>query len=566
MAAACAPPAVSVVHVDRSTIGPAFEQVLREVRAGARVELEVALDDQPSLLAARLGYQILIDYDDYDRRREAFRLLGAGELVVGETPQRRLPSPDTDLIRSLRELSALAGHLRARSWTAYRRFTHLCAVRPPVAIAGPQPSHDVPAALEVAPARDAVVVWAARRNPRDLSVILFALQEVRREVVVICPNGQPLEHVRCTWLPVRAAGSALARAAVVVDTSFDAPDDAIALRALGLNVVTSSGTGAWEFDPSIRTYRAWDRRTIVLAVLSALGDAPRPTPVCRTAAGLATVPSAGDAPLVSAIVRWHDKTPFDARAMLRRTLESVARQTHGAVEAIVVNNGGAPIEDLVGDYPFARYVRIEATNIADAANRGLELAKGKYAALLDTDDAALPDHYAALAGALERSGGLAAHADIIVAYVGPEMSVSGLAVMQTGGIEYSDLLVQNPLVGGLRTCFRRDVALELGGFRSGAVPADDYDLWLRLARRGDIIRVPLVTGLYSYFTENTNASMKYGASFQARGAVYAMHPVVERPALTERRSRLVEFLRTHGRHGLTPPTVTLKAPVALSML
>ncbi len=105
----------------------------------------------------------------------------------------------------------------------------------------------------------------------------------------------------------------------------------------------------------------------------------------------------------------------DRQEYLRRTLESLARQTEAPpFEVIVVDNGSADgtrsvVEARAESVPAVRYVAEPQPNRGKARNRGVELAAGRYIVFCD-DDVSLPP------------GWLAAHA---AAQTGDDCVVNG---------------------------------------------------------------------------------------------------------------------------------------------
>jgi GT2 family glycosyltransferase len=90
--------------------------------------------------------------------------------------------------------------------------------------------------------------------------------------------------------------------------------------------------------------------------------------------------------LVSVIV-----PTFNRAYCLRRTLDSVLRQTYSRLEIVLVDDGSTDgtqtlIETAYGHDPRIRYVHQENRGVSAARNQGLRLAQGDYLALLDSDD------------------------------------------------------------------------------------------------------------------------------------------------------------------------------------
>jgi GT2 family glycosyltransferase len=82
---------------------------------------------------------------------------------------------------------------------------------------------------------------------------------------------------------------------------------------------------------------------------------------------------------------------FNRARIIRRAIESAARQTYPHVEIVVVDDGSsddtpALLERLCKEDPRIVYIRQENRGVSGARNTGIEAARGDYLALLDSDD------------------------------------------------------------------------------------------------------------------------------------------------------------------------------------
>lgn len=106
---------------------------------------------------------------------------------------------------------------------------------------------------------------------------------------------------------------------------------------------------------------------------------------------------ASDKPLVSVIIPTYEDTEY-----LPDALRSVAGQTYGHVEAIVVDSSG-DAEPIVADLDWVEYHYQEPNGPAAARNLGIEHADGEYIAFLDADDKWLPEKLRRQVARLETS-------------------------------------------------------------------------------------------------------------------------------------------------------------------
>jgi len=96
---------------------------------------------------------------------------------------------------------------------------------------------------------------------------------------------------------------------------------------------------------------------------------------------------------------------FDRARVVGDALRSLLVQTWRDLEVVVVDDGsgddGVAVAEAFGD-PRVRIVRHGANRgIPHARNTGLEAARGRYVAWLDSDDVARPERIATQVGFLE---------------------------------------------------------------------------------------------------------------------------------------------------------------------
>jgi len=92
-------------------------------------------------------------------------------------------------------------------------------------------------------------------------------------------------------------------------------------------------------------------------------------------------------PLVSVLIPTLNRI-----ALVRRAVESVLEQTFQDLEIVIIDDGSTdPIASLEAEYPKVRVVRHPRNlGISPARNTGVQAARGKYIAFLDSDDAWYP--------------------------------------------------------------------------------------------------------------------------------------------------------------------------------
>ena len=100
---------------------------------------------------------------------------------------------------------------------------------------------------------------------------------------------------------------------------------------------------------------------------------------------------------------------YNVEAYVRKSLQSVAKQTFDDWECIVVDDGstdgsGAICDEFAARDPRFRVIHQENRGLSGARNTGLAVAQGRYIGFLDSDDYIHPDMYQVLFTAIEQTG------------------------------------------------------------------------------------------------------------------------------------------------------------------
>jgi glycosyltransferase involved in cell wall biosynthesis len=176
---------------------------------------------------------------------------------------------------------------------------------------------------------------------------------------------------------------------------------------------------------------------------------------------------------------------FNGARFLGEAIDSVLAQTHPAIEVLVVDDGSVDeTPALVARYgERVRYLRQENRGLAAARNTGIRAARGAYVAFLDHDDRFLPAKIAAQAGLLD------ARDEVGLVYTGwCFIDDQGQPLPPTGWVRREGDLLAEVLLGNIiypaATMLRRTLLDEVGGFDEARTGVEDWELWLRLSRRG----------------------------------------------------------------------------------
>jgi glycosyltransferase involved in cell wall biosynthesis len=187
-------------------------------------------------------------------------------------------------------------------------------------------------------------------------------------------------------------------------------------------------------------------------------------------------------PLVSVVIPCFNQAHF-----LGEAVESALSQSHDSIETIVVDDGSLDNTGCIARrYPEVRYVRQENRGAAAARNAGLAHSRGQYLLFLDADDRLLAGAAETGLRALgeDRSLAFAVGACRDIGPGGEALGVPDQVLVHRD--HYMALLRSCFILSGSSVLFSRWCLERVGGFDESFPAGDDYDLYLRIARRFEI--------------------------------------------------------------------------------
>lgn len=209
-------------------------------------------------------------------------------------------------------------------------------------------------------------------------------------------------------------------------------------------------------------------------------------------------------PTVSVIIPTYNHAHF-----LKDALRSVCNQTYADWEAIVINNYS---EDdtvaVVASFDDPRIVLENFHNngvIGASRNRGIALARGKYIAFLDSDDIWYSEKLSRCIAHFNGDVALVCHG---LRWMGSEEKDVFCGPEQRATFE--SLLYEGNCMTPTATVVRKDIVDLVGGFSEDAavMTAEDYHLWLKLARAGCKMRFPReILGGYRVHSGNQSGAV-----------------------------------------------------------
>jgi glycosyltransferase involved in cell wall biosynthesis len=198
-------------------------------------------------------------------------------------------------------------------------------------------------------------------------------------------------------------------------------------------------------------------------------------------------------PTVSVIIPTHNRAKLIGKA-----IKSVLNQTYQDFEIIIVDDGSTDnTEETVKSFNNFKIRYISHSNnrgISAARNTGIRASRGKYIALLDSDDEWLPEK---LDQQIKVFQNASSEVGVVCSwsYNIDEKGnyISKRCLPKKDGYIYEDLLSTNPIsvptVLIRKECFHR-----VGLFDNLLNAQQDWDMWIRIAKyyKFVLIKIPLV--------------------------------------------------------------------------
>ena len=237
---------------------------------------------------------------------------------------------------------------------------------------------------------------------------------------------------------------------------------------------------------------------------------------------------------------------YNMERHVKEAVCSILAQTFCDFELIIIDDGSTD-QSLSILYSFTDsriQIITNETNKGNypTRNRGLQLAKGKYIAVMDADDVALPERLQMQYDYMEK------HTDVCAIGAG------------TMFWPYSDI---HPNAESIRTvllinnCFihsslfvRKELMILLGGYDERFTYAADYDLLCRMALKGrlEILKQPLVK--YRWHDRQISACKKEEQHYFAEQIRNMYRKAFIRQYLQPRMSEPTSFILSHSRMSL----------------
>lgn len=187
-------------------------------------------------------------------------------------------------------------------------------------------------------------------------------------------------------------------------------------------------------------------------------------------------------PLVSVIM-----PVYNCEGFVREAVDSILQQSFSDFEFFIIDDASKDsTASIIQSYndPRIQFIRKPVnTGYTDSLNMGLKLATGTYIARMDGDDIASPDRFELQVAALKADPG------IVVCGTGIEIIGTGEQVMMpVNNEEIKVRLLTLSCLAHPTVMFKRSFVLDNGlSYNKSREPAEDYDLWVRILKKGGML-------------------------------------------------------------------------------
>ncbi|MBM3251239.1 MAG: glycosyltransferase [Candidatus Omnitrophica bacterium] len=215
-----------------------------------------------------------------------------------------------------------------------------------------------------------------------------------------------------------------------------------------------------------------------------------------------------EGPLVSITI-----PAYNAEEFIGRAIRSALSQTHKNIEVVVLDDGST---DKTGDMVRAlqktdsrvRYYYQDNQGLAAARNRLLSLCRGEYVTFLDHDDEILPHKTEIQLEAFRRNPNIAmVYGDIIKKYFDGRQERAFVFKKPRRGRVFYEYLLEGNFIPLISVLIKRDILEKYLPFNLNYKVAEEWDVFLKVAKDYDIDYVDKVVGIYN--VHKSNFTIKY---------------------------------------------------------
>ena len=221
---------------------------------------------------------------------------------------------------------------------------------------------------------------------------------------------------------------------------------------------------------------------------------------------------------------------YNRQHLLNRAIDSILQQTRPAEEVIVVNDGSTDETSKILQQYAHQLKTINQKNrgVSAARNAGIRKAAGNWIALLDSDDAWLPDKLKQAEDFIHNNPDIQIfQSEELWVRNGQRVNPKNKHKKISGDIFSASLPLC--IVSPSAVLIHKPLLNEVGLFDESLPVCEDYDLWLRISQRYPVGLDP-VPGIIKYGGHSDQLSTQYWGMDRFR--IKALEKLLSNPHLT----------------------------------
>ncbi|MEX1013807.1 MAG: glycosyltransferase, partial [Candidatus Paceibacterota bacterium] len=205
--------------------------------------------------------------------------------------------------------------------------------------------------------------------------------------------------------------------------------------------------------------------------------------------------------------------------LLKEAIDSVLNQTYQNFEVLIVDDYSSDnTEKVVRSYKDTRvkyFLNKRSKGAQGARNTGLSVAKGEWVALLDSDDVWLPAKLEKQVEYLKNAGKAIGLSTGKADYDFESQRILKPQIPQKSNYTTEDLIYKNYLGGFSTFLFKKEKALEIGGFDESFSALQDRDFYVSLSTKGEL---HILKEVLAYIRINNNDRITLNFNFKLSGS------------------------------------------------
>jgi len=199
-------------------------------------------------------------------------------------------------------------------------------------------------------------------------------------------------------------------------------------------------------------------------------------------------------PLISVVI-----PVYNGERTIRETIASVLKQTFTDFELLVIDDGSTDTTPAIASSftdPRLTVLSYPNAGLAASRNRGIAKASGKYISFIDADDLWTPDKLELQLRALESNPEAAVAYSLVDVIDDSSQWIRPGGHLKVSDNAYSHLLLTNFIENGSNALILKSAFERVGNFDESLKAAEDWDLYIRLAKHYPFVVVPSPQILY----------------------------------------------------------------------